>query len=156
MATTNPSGPVMMLDPHVVARTLGGSVSGCRIIAPGPGHSRADRSLSITINPSAPDGFRRYSFAGDDWRECRDYVRQALGLRAWKSRRKLLAVLGPERRMPPPDDGAADRAAFALRLWKRAHDPRATLASVYLASRGLTISDDVAGDVMGKWVTFSG
>ena len=42
----------MTLDPRAVARALGGSVSGRHIIAPGPGHSRADRSLSIEIDPS--------------------------------------------------------------------------------------------------------
>lgn len=42
----------MTLDPRAVARALGGHVSGRNIAAPGPGHSRADRSLSIKIEPT--------------------------------------------------------------------------------------------------------
>jgi hypothetical protein len=61
----------MMLDPRIVARALGGSVSGRNVVAPGPGHSRADRSLSIKIDPAAPDGFVVHSFAGDPPITCR-------------------------------------------------------------------------------------
>ena len=48
--------------------------------APGPGHSAKDRSLSITLDASAPDGFLVYSFAGDDWVHCKDYVREKLSV----------------------------------------------------------------------------
>jgi hypothetical protein len=72
----------MMLDPRAVARALGGSISGRNVLAPGPGHSRADRSLSVKIDPAFPDGFIVHSFAGDSPIACRDYVRAALGLGA--------------------------------------------------------------------------
>src|SRR5215471_7572770 len=62
----------MTLDPREVGRALGGTSRGRHVIAPGPGHSRTERSLSIEIDPAAPDGFRCRSFAGDDWRECRE------------------------------------------------------------------------------------
>jgi hypothetical protein len=135
----------MTLNPRAVARALGGSVSGRHVIAPGPGHNRADRSLSIKIDPTAPDGFIVHSFAGDSPLECRDYVRQALGLGAWQRRRS--APFRPTRPVPS-DDSAGDRTTLALRLWKEAHDPRDTLGAVHLASRGLMLSDDVAGDVI--------
>jgi hypothetical protein len=45
------------LDPGAVARVLCGNVTGRNVVAPGPGHSRADRSLSIKIDATAPDGF---------------------------------------------------------------------------------------------------
>ena len=70
----------MTLDPRAVARALGGSVNRRHVIAPGPGHSRADRSLSIEIDPSAPNGFRCNSFAGDDWR-VRENLTLSFGLR---------------------------------------------------------------------------
>jgi hypothetical protein len=38
-----------------------------------------DHSLSIRIEPTAPDGFIVHSFAGDSPLESRDYVRAALG-----------------------------------------------------------------------------
>src|SRR6516225_5751491 len=97
-----------LLEPRCVARELGGDVYGRAVLAPGPGHSRADRSLSITIDPAAPDGFRCHSFAGDDWREYREHVRFALGLGAWETRFWRLSP-------PPPDAG--QRSASALRIW---------------------------------------
>jgi hypothetical protein len=62
------------------ARMLGGQVSGGQIVCPGPGHSAADRSLSVRFEPDAPDGFVVHSFAGDDAMRCRDHVRSRLGL----------------------------------------------------------------------------
>src|SRR5258708_30135022 len=47
------------------------------VLLPGPG---ADRSLSIKIDPAAPDGFIVHLFARDSPIECRDYVRAALTL----------------------------------------------------------------------------
>ena len=67
----------MTLD-HV-AKSLGGEVSGGQVLAPGPGHSATDRSLSIKLDDKAPEGFLVHSFADDDV-ACRDYVRQRLGL----------------------------------------------------------------------------
>lgn len=66
------------------ARALGGVVSGAHVLAPGPGHSAADRSLSIKLDPGAPDGFVVHSFSGDDPIVCKDYVREKLGLPAFK------------------------------------------------------------------------
>ena len=86
----------MMLDPRAVARALGGNVSGRNVVAPGPGHSRADRSLSIKIDPAAPEGFIVHSFAGDSPIECRDYVRAALGLGAREQRRRRSRRSGPD------------------------------------------------------------
>src|SRR5262245_25647240 len=64
-----------------LAAVLGGDVAGRdRLLVPGPGHSRADRSLSVILDAADPLGFRVHSFAGDDWRACRDYVRERLGL----------------------------------------------------------------------------
>ena len=68
------------LDPRHVARALGGASSGNRVMAPGPGHSSADRSLTVLLDFSAPEGFVVHSFAGDDWQSCRDHVRERLGL----------------------------------------------------------------------------
>ena len=69
---------------HQMAQALGGKVSGGQVLAPGPGHSPADRSLSVKPDPDAPEGFVVHSFAGDDPIACRDYVRDRLGLPKWK------------------------------------------------------------------------
>ena len=65
-----------------IAELLGGEVRGNQVYAPGPGHSAGDRSLSVLLDASAPDGFVVNSFAGDDAIVCRDYVRDRLGLAA--------------------------------------------------------------------------
>ena len=67
-------------DLQTVARLLGGVVSGGQVLAPGPGHSGADRSLSVKIDDIAPGGFIVHSFSNDDPIVCRDYVREKLGL----------------------------------------------------------------------------
>lgn len=69
-----------------IALALGGDVvSVNRVAAPGPGHSSKDRSLSILITGS---GFIVHSFAGDDWRVCKDYVRSRLGRLPFNQRRR--------------------------------------------------------------------
>jgi putative DNA primase/helicase len=138
----------MRLDPRSVARALGGNVSGPNVVAPGPGHSRADRSLSIKIDPAAPDGFILHSFAGDSPIACRDYARAALGLGARERRRKQPLRSGSSPSTVAPHDDAAKRLALALRIWNEAHDPRRTVVANYLASRGLTLTGDVAADVI--------
>jgi RecA-family ATPase len=69
-----------MLDLRQIAAALGGVISNGQVLAPGPGHSRGDRSLSVKIVPNAPDGFIVKSFAGDNDLDCKDYVRQRLNL----------------------------------------------------------------------------
>src|SRR5262249_5588788 len=69
-----------MMDIRKAARLLDGDVSGKQIVCPGPNHSSQDRSLSVRFDASAPGGFVVNSFAGDDPIECRDYVRNRLGL----------------------------------------------------------------------------
>src|SRR5262245_3276776 len=66
-----------------LARALGGEVQGNEVLAPGPGHSVKDRSLSVKLEDSAPDGFIVHSFAGDDAIRCKDYVREKAGLCAF-------------------------------------------------------------------------
>jgi AAA domain len=73
---------------QIVAK-LGGQVTGrdtCNV--PGPGHTAKDTSLSIKIDPTAPDGFLVYSHAGDDGITCKDWVREKLGLPSWTAARK--------------------------------------------------------------------
>ena len=123
-----------------VATALGGDVIGTnRVLAPGPAHSPKDRSLVVTLTS---DDFLVHSFAGDDWRTCRDHVRARLGL--------------PHRTMTPRHRrwvqtpmfdpvGRPDNRSAALTIWHRAIDPRGTLAERYLATRGLALDDDLAG-----------
>jgi RecA-family ATPase len=63
---------------------LGGHVSRDQILCPGPGHNPKDRSLSVKLDATAPDGFLIHSFARDDPIACRDHVRNKCGLPAFK------------------------------------------------------------------------
>src|SRR5262245_42777792 len=73
------------LDLPSLAAALGGEIRNGQVVCPGPGHSTIDRSLSVKVDPSAPDGFVAYSFANDDPIRCRDHIRRKLGLPAFKA-----------------------------------------------------------------------
>ena len=136
----------MTLDPHTIALALGGIVtSKTSVLVPGHGHSRSDRSLSIKIDPTAPDGILVHSFAGDSATECRDYVRAVLRLGGPRSFRNLRLRGGAK---AAPIDYSSDHSAFAQRLWHEAGAPSGTVVTAYLSSRGLTLPDDLAGHVV--------
>jgi RecA-family ATPase len=72
------------LDLRRIASALGGDISNGQVLAPGPRHSTGDRSLSVKLDASAPDGFLIHSFSGDDPIACRDHVRTKCGLPEFK------------------------------------------------------------------------
>jgi hypothetical protein len=76
------------LDPASLAHALGGDAHGDKISAPGPGHSAADRSLTVWLKPDGD--FTVHSHAGDDPIVCRDYVREKAGLPAFKPKLKIV------------------------------------------------------------------
>lgn len=140
-----------------VAHALGGKVHGRQVLAPGPGHSRKDQSLSVRLATTSHKGFVVHSYCGDDWRDCEEYVASALGLPAdhWrehKERREpnsLEAMRRRERRIESERREAEDdarRQRSALRIWNAATDPRSTIVATYLRSRGLELPDDIAGE----------
>src|SRR5689334_11852783 len=69
-----------------IANALGGEVTGRQVRAPGPGHTDADRSLSVSIG--ADGDILVHSFASDDPLQCKDYVRSRLGMPAWEPKRR--------------------------------------------------------------------
>jgi hypothetical protein len=105
-----------------LARALGGEVSGGEVLAPGPGHSRKDRSLAVKSAPAAPDGFVCFSHANDDWQVCRDYVRAHLGLNPnyRAPRRDVTYATPPKRRCVLRDEDEASREREKARwLWRQ-------------------------------------
>src|SRR5262249_43248727 len=144
-----------MMDVRSIARALGGTIIGRdAVAAPGPGHSPKDRSLVVKLAPNADDGFILFSHSGDDWRDCRDHVREKLGLPPWQpgnghARRgyePAAVAVESERHERTPDD--LIRIARALAIWKDGVDPRGTVVEKYLQSRALTLDDDIAGNVL--------
>jgi len=83
----NDRAHVLSLTASQLARLIGGDAlsrdsrgrEGAQ--GPGPGHSHEDRSLVVRIDPTSPDGFVVYTCSPrDDWRACKDYVRERLSL----------------------------------------------------------------------------
>jgi putative DNA primase/helicase len=121
-------------DAKSIAAALGGVVIGPnQVSAPGPGHSKKDRSLSVKIEPGVQSGLLIHSFANDSYETCRDYVYSALGIN--RGGLNLLPSLAA-----PTNTKSLSEAA--LRLWDEAKDARSTLAEAYLHSRGLTLPDE--------------
>lgn len=106
-----------------ISRALGGEVvNGNSISCPGPGHSRRDRSLHITFRCDGSPVF--HSFAGQDWRTCRDHYYSIIGGGARPEFR--------EKEARQPMDGIA----AALRIWDEAETLHPVLRA-YLVARGL-------------------
>jgi putative DNA primase/helicase len=131
-----------------IARALGGDVVGRdQIAAPGPGHTRKDRSLSVKLSPTAPDGFLVHSHAGDDFASCRDHVKAALGLPPGHSPSQPMPIAPIFTFAPSAGDDPAKIAA-AIRVWSEGVDPAGTPVDTYLQSRRVDL--DVSGDVL-RW-----
>lgn len=132
----------MILDARRVAHALSGEVVGPdAVLAPGPGHSKNDRSLSVKLSPTASDGFTVFSHAGDGFAECRDYVRFRLGLGDWKPGHGDR----PERAPAPSEKPDMRRIS---EIWRDGRNPQGTLVETYLSSRGLALDAGVCGTVM--------
>ena len=118
------------------AKALGGDVaSRNNVLCPGPGHSPRDRSLSVTFTTG--DDFTVFSHAGDDWRKCKDYVRQRLGLTAY-FRSDAAGVLIGRATSDVTGEFPNKRTQRAKVLWHEARSICGTPAEAYLASRGVS------------------
>jgi putative DNA primase/helicase len=128
------------LDVRAAARALGGDVSGRdSIVCPGPGHSQRDRSLSVRLVPGSGEGFIVYSHAGDPVPDCKDHVRERLGLAPWRPRhRDSIRRHIPE----PPAEQHAKHLSFARSIWEAAKPAKGTLVERYLVeTRKLELPD---------------
>lgn len=121
------------MTPQQVAQALDGNSCGRTVLAPGPGHSPNDRSMSITLHPSAPDGFLVNSFAGDDFKDCRDYIKDRLGISQTDYAPK--ARIAPPRKAEPK----SDMRDIALNIWSECRPIGGTLAEQYLEGRGCAL-----------------
>ena len=104
----------------------------------------------MSVRLSRADGFVVHSFADDDWRICRDHVRERLGLGRWKAPPRATEDRKRPPALHPDEDTREQKIARALSLWGEGVDPRGTLAEIYLRSRRLDLDADVAGRVL-RW-----
>lgn len=137
------------MNAQTLARTLGGEVSGRdRVLVPGPNHGPKDRSLAVKI--TAGDDFTVHSFAGDDWQDCRDYVRQRAGLPEWQAGTGRQSSSWPPERATqtpkadtPPPVSEVWKAEHVRRTWAASQSIRGTLAETYLNNRRLDLLPEV-------------
>lgn len=120
-----------------IVRALGGELyaGGRRANVPAPGHSAADRSVSLLL---AGDRVVVHAFAGDDWRTVLDDLRRrglvdARGCVAGPSGAAAAEMLSPRA-----------RKACARTLWEEAHAIEGTLSERHCRLRG------VAGDLSSE------
>jgi putative DNA primase/helicase len=132
------------LDLRTLQAALGGEISCGQLLCPGPNHSKKDRSLAVKL--AASGGFIVHSFAGDDWRDCHDYVRERLGLPRWREQRHGQPPYSPRRTHPP--SAPRQNIEIARRLWAEGSDPRGTPGEQYLASRKLVLPAELCGSVL--------
>jgi putative DNA primase/helicase len=144
----------MIANLRAWAAALGGAISGASISCPGPGHSRKDRSLSVTPSIAAPAGFLVFSHAGDDPISCLDYVRARLGIPAFAPRGRPLAAVPKlshealsaigiaTQRAPEPAPKVNPNTDLARKIWRESVSIHGSLAETYLASRSLVLNPD--------------
>lgn len=119
-----------IIDVKSAAAILGGDTfRGNRVLCPGPGHSKSDRSLQIVFK--ADGTFTVTSYAGDDFRDCRDYVKARLGL----SDDQPVSFATP---LPVVDVDKLRKQQTAADIWARSIPIAGTLGEAYLQSRGLS------------------
>lgn len=133
-----------------IARALGGKVVGSTVRCPGPGHSRFDDSLVVFLADN-DDGFNIHSHAGDDFRECKDHVRERLGLDAFGGGKREIDPLEIERRSLARRDveeaaaqNARSKLIAALAVWNNSLPLLGSLAERYLKRRLLGRAVDPA------------
>lgn len=131
-----------------LAHALGGEVSGGQVIAPGPGHSPKDRSMAVRLDHQAPEGFIAFSHAGDDFRACRDHIKQRLGLSMSAISRTSGTSMSGKPAAACSRPGNDDRTARAMALWNESVSPHDTLVETYLTGRGLPLPADAAGEAI--------
>lgn len=113
-----------------IVRSLGGDLyaGGRRANVPGPGHSAADRSVSLMLS----DGrVIAHSFAGDGWRAVLDDLFER-GLVDRDGR-----LIGAEVASAASGPSARERRAIAQGLWAEGRPITGTLSETHLRRRGV-------------------
>jgi putative DNA primase/helicase len=120
---------------HHIVRALGGEVydQGRRANIPAPGHSRADRSVSLLLQNGR---LVVHTFGDGDWRSVLDHLRS---LRLVDFANGPVSG-GPASVASPAPDGLSRRArrAVAVGLWTASHAIRGTLSERYARHRAVT------------------
>lgn len=146
------SSPSSRGDLIALARALGGELhgGGARILAPAPGHSAADRSVSLRL---VGDRVLVHSFGAADWREVLDDLRR----RGWIDEENRLRAGGAPVTAaagPSVQRTRAERVRAAAALWSSAQ-PVALCepAALHCAARGIALGEDPPDALRGRLAT---
>lgn len=101
---------------QALARALDGDITSGHVLAPGPGHSKHDRSMAVYLDPHVPDLIRVHSFAGDRWQDCLVYAKARLGIadndRTWTPPQRIKSSASSQT--------DTDRTRYARSIWNEA------------------------------------
>jgi putative DNA primase/helicase len=129
-----------------IGQALGGRKSGGSWMACCPAHDDREPSLSIC---DTEDGMVLVNcFAGCDPMQVIAALR---GLGLWPNRRSARPVLCRIRRASTgyrPHQDESERIEAALAMWHAAVPAQGTLVETYLATRGIRLEEDVAGEAI--------
>ncbi len=133
---------MMKVDAREITRTLGGSWHGSYGLCFCPTHDDGRTpGLKITDDERKDDGIDLHCFAGCDWRDVKDELRERglLPAATTSSPRRR----PPRRRQRPPDAQPTDRnqhSPLALEIWRDSTSADATKVETYLRGRAITLS----------------
>lgn len=120
-----------------ITKALGGDWHGRCGLVPGPGHSRRDRSLQIADTKDG--GIIVHSHAGDNWQDCRDYLK-GLGwdIDGGQDHRPRSPVYQDT---AVPDDEAEKRRRIesAWTIFVQCHPAAGSPVETYIRARGATL-----------------
>ena len=140
---------------HMLKAALGGTLSGNTLLCPTIGHSAKDRGTSYREKYGAPGNLLAYVHNGSeaDHIAAKDRALEILGERqdftSYNRGHDLIEAMN--RRVMRQQAEEAERAEIlqrqqrAVEIWNEARDPRGTPVERYLRSRGLDLTDDIAG-----------
>lgn len=130
-------GSGALVDLRDIVRERGGELyaGGRKAVVPGPGHSRNDRSLSLSLGEGGRVLFN--SFANDSVRDCMEY----LGLEPGEGRQSTPAERARERALREHERRTAEAADLALcrTIWDGSQRLDGSPAETYLWSRKLLL-----------------
>lgn len=113
------------------AAALGGRVARGSVRCPGPGHSANDDSLLVTPKWHSSNDFLVHSFAGDDWRICREHVQLTLNLPLDRLPHAAATISAPRSFNGAP----SNRKSKAAQIWRSATRLEGSPAHEYLTLR---------------------
>jgi hypothetical protein len=138
--------PILRLSLQDIAFRLGGHVERGHVRAPGPGQSKTNRSMKVTVGSQYPDGFVVKWFAGrgqaDDLRAKED-VLDRLGLEPWSpsssSKRTKRPAAEIEAEAKTEAEGIKQTREKAGSIWHKKGNPKDPkgIVRAYHRARGL-------------------